>query len=253
MYPSLFGIIDTYSLMILIGVVLCLWFLSMYLKKKEYPMKAIYSLQLNAIVAVLVGVVTGILFQNLYDAIEKGSEYHWTFAMTFYGGLIGGVISFLVGYFAILRRKYFPMVQDLLVIAPACITIAHGLGRIGCFLAGCCYGKQTDAWYGVLFPGMTHKVIPTNLFEAIFLIILALILLFLALKGKGAFNFGIYMIAYGIWRYVIEEFRGDDRGSFVGSISPSQFWSIVMFVGGIAFIAVMTVLINKKKKEKAAL
>ena len=99
MYPNLFGFIDTYSLSILVGVLFCLWFLHLFLKRKDYPRKAILSLQLNAIGAILVGIVTGILFQNLYDLIEKGSEYQWTFAMTFYGGLIGGVISFLVGYF----------------------------------------------------------------------------------------------------------------------------------------------------------
>ena len=249
MYPNLFGFIDTYSLSILVGVLFCLWFLHLFLKRKDYPKKAILSLQLNAIVAILVGIVTGILFQNLYDLIEKGSKYQWTFAMTFYGGLIGGVISFLVGYFGVIRRRYFPMVKELLVIAPACITIAHGFGRIGCFLAGCCYGKETDAWYGVLFPGMSHKVIPTNLFEALFLIVLSLILLFLALKGIGKLNFGIYMISYGVWRYVIEEFRGDHRGSFIGSITPSQFWSIVMVVGGVAFVAVMTILELRKKKN----
>lgn len=249
MYPSLFGFIDTYSIAILIGVILCLWFLSIYLKHKKFPMKAIYSLQLNAIVAILVGIITAILFQNLYDLIEKGSEYHWTFAMTFYGGLIGGVISFLIGYFGIIRRKYFPMVKDLLIIAPACITIAHGFGRIGCFLAGCCYGKETDAWFGVLFPGMTHKVIPTNLFEAIFLILLALLLLFLALKRKGVFNFGIYMTTYGVWRFIIEFFRGDDRGSFIGNLTPSQFWSVVLFIGGIAYFIVIGVLLHKDKSK----
>lgn len=249
MYPSLFGFIDTYSIAILIGVILCLWFLSIYLQRKKFPMKAIYSLQLNAIVAILVGIITAILFQNLYDLIAKGSEYHWTFAMTFYGGLIGGVISFLIGYFGIIRRKYFPMVKDLLIIAPACITIAHGFGRIGCFLAGCCYGKETDAWFGVLFPGMTQKVIPTNLFEAIFLILLALLLLFLALKRKGVFNFGIYMTTYGVWRFIIEFFRGDDRGSFIGSLTPSQFWSVVLFIGGIAYFIVMGVLLHKDKSK----
>lgn len=249
MYPSLFGFIDTYSIAILIGVILCLWFLSIYLKRKKFPMKAIYSLQLNAIVAILTGIITAILFQNLYDLIEKGSEYHWTFAMTFYGGLIGGVISFLIGYFGIIRRKYFPMVKDLLIIAPACIAIAHGFGRIGCFLAGCCYGKETDAWFGILFPGMTHKVIPTNLFEAIFLILLALFLLFLALKGKGVFNFGIYMTTYGVWRFIIEFFRGDDRGSFIGNLTPSQFWSVVLFIGGIAYFIVIGVLLHKDKSK----
>lgn len=250
MYPELFGFIDTYSVMILIGVLFCLWFLSLYLKKKNYPKQAIYAIELNAIVAILVGVVTGLLFQNLYDFIEKGSAYTWTWAMTFYGGLIGGVASFLIGYFAILRRKHFPMVSELLVIAPSCICIAHGIGRIGCFLAGCCYGKETDAWYGVRFPGMDHKVIPTNLFEAIFLIALALLLLILALKEKGIFNFGIYMVAYGVWRFIVEFWRGDHRGEFIGNLSPSQFWSIVLFVGGVAYFVIMGVLLAKGKAPK---
>jgi phosphatidylglycerol:prolipoprotein diacylglycerol transferase len=67
-------------------------------------------------------------------------------------------------------KKFYPnnSLLDLLPIAPPCITVAHGFGRIGCFLAGCCYGKVTDSIFGVTFPGMTHAVYPTQLFEALF-------------------------------------------------------------------------------------
>ena len=97
-------------------------------------------------------------------------------------------------------------INDILIIAPACITLAHGLGRVGCFLAGCCYGKETTSILGVTFPkgstayflyGPNHNVLPTQLFEAIFLFILFIILFFMKKN-----QFITYLFSYGIFRFL---------------------------------------------------
>ena len=140
--------------------------------------------------------------------------------------------------------------QDLLKIAPCAIALGHGIGRIGCFLSGCCYGIETDAWYGIQFPGMSHKVIPTQLFEMIFLLILALILGIMAFKQIGHFQMIIYMISYGIFRFVIEFFRGDERGQLDVGLSPSQYICILMVVGAIGLIFLYHFVIFKKVEAK---
>ena len=244
MLPTL-GFIDMYSLMIFLGIVACFAYLEIYYGKKKAPRLLISAFEINGIIAIVMGFVFANLFQNLYDFIENPSAFAWSWSLTFFGGLIGGVLSFLLGYFLVIRKKFGPQMRDLLVIAPASIAVAHGFGRIGCFCAGCCYGIETDSWLGVKFPGMAHKVFPTNLFEAIFLLILSGVLLFLALKKDFAFNMPIYLMAYGAWRFGIEFIRGDHRGSFVGSLSPSQFWSIMLFLAGIGYFVFL--LIRKKK------
>jgi phosphatidylglycerol:prolipoprotein diacylglycerol transferase len=226
---------------------MCFVYLEIYYRKKKVPRLLISYFEIDAVLAIILGFVFANLFQNLYNFIENPSSFSWSWAMTFYGGLIGGITFFLLGYFLFIKKKYGPQMHDFLVIAPACITVAHGFGRIGCFCAGCCYGIETNSWLGVTFPGMDHKVFPTNLFEAIFLLVLSIVLLLLALKKNCIYNMPIYLISYGAWRFGIEFIRGDHRGSFVGSLSPSQFWSILMFVAGVVYLVF---LFTKKKTPK---
>lgn len=244
MLPTI-GFIDTYTLAIVLGVLMAFVYLEIYFRRKKENKRLIIDIEINAVVAIVVGVFSAILFQNLYDFIENPGAYHWTWALTFFGGLIGGAASFLLGYFWVLRKRYGAFLPRLAIIAPACISIAHGFGRIGCFCAGCCYGQETSSLLGVTFPGMDHKVWPTNLWEAIFLILLSLVLLFLALKKDFRYNFSIYMMAYGLWRFGIEFLRGDHRGDFVPGLTPSQFWSILLFLGGVVYFVL---LLTKKKK-----
>ena len=217
-------------------MIFVLLFVEIYGKKKELNRLLISYIEIDGIIAVIVGLFGAVLFQNLYDYIENPTSYKWSWSMTFYGGLIFGVLSFLLGYFLIIKRKFGPCLKDrILSFAPACVAIAQGFGRIGCFLAGCCYGKVTTSWIGIHFPNVPGKVIPTNLMEAIFMIILGIILFILALK-KGKLAAPVYLFSYSVWRFVIEFFRGDHRGQLIGNISPSQFWSIILFALGIGYV-----------------
>ena len=237
MLPNIW-IFDSYTIMVLLGIILCFCYLFIIQKfKKRFREGEFISLLINACFSIAGGIIFAVLFQNLYFLIEQGDNYKFSFSMTFYGGLIGGVSIFLLIYFSIYRKKYGPFLLDkILPVAAPMICIAHGIGRIGCFLSGCCYGKETNSIIGVQFEGMTHKVIPTNLFEAIFLITLSLIFLYLVFIDKDKFNFPLYLILYGLWRFIIEFFRGDERGKFIGDLSPSQFWSIIILIIGIGLI-----------------
>jgi phosphatidylglycerol:prolipoprotein diacylglycerol transferase len=249
MYPEIGGVVPTYPILIILGVVMCFVYLRIYYKSIQAKKGLLTSIEINACIAVAVGVLFSLLFQNLYDYIENPSGYVWSWDMTWFGGLIGGVGSFLIGYYAVIRKQYGKeTMRDLLIIAPAAITVAHGFGRIGCFLNGCCYGLPTDSWIGIKFTTTETKVYPTNLMEAIFLLLLSVLLLLLALRKHGRFNFAIYMLSYGAWRFGIEYLRGDDRGAFIPGLTPSQFWSILLFLGGIAYLIIE---ILKARKEKA--
>ena len=140
---------------------------------------------------------------------------------------------------------------DMISIAPCCILIAHAFGRVGCFFAGCCYGKPTDSFLGVQFPGMSQKVHPTQLYEAIFLFALFTLCYLLYWKKNFKHNLSLYLVVYGIFRFCIEYLRGDDRGQLIGMISPSQFWSILMIVGGVAVYFLLEWLFKKRDEELA--
>ena len=150
-------------------------------------------------------------------------------------GLIGGAGFFLIVYF-LLRKRLKLRLLDILPVIPCCITVAHGFGRIGCFFAGCCYGRETDSIFGVQFKNVSGTRLPTQLFEAAFLFLLFAVLTLLVLKWKCPYTLSIYLVAYGIFRFIIEFFRGDDRGQiFGGTLSPSQVGSILYLLLGIGW------------------
>lgn len=235
-------IIDTYSLMIFIGVIACFVLFWLYRKKHNISEKLTYDIFLLACVSIGIGLGFAVGFQLLFDAIKGAIRGA---AMTFYGGLVGGVITFLAGYFLVIKKIHpnVNFIQDIMPIAPACITVAHGFGRVGCFFAGCCYGIETTSIFGVTFPGMSHAVYPTQLFEALFLFLLTAVLFYIAVKKRSPYNLSIYLLSYGIFRFLLEFLRGDNRGAFMASLSPSQWFSIV------AVIASIVVFIFLKKKN----
>ena len=93
------------------------------------------------------------------------------------------------------------------------------------------------------------KVVPVQLFEAIFLFVLAAAVIVLYLKNKP-FEMPIYLIGYGVWRFIIEFYRTDDRGtSFIPGLSPSQTTAIFLVAGGIAIVALGLFLRKKYGKD----
>lgn len=250
MYPTIFGFIDSYVLMIILGVIAAFIVLLIYFIKRQLTRNEVIDILLCGVAAVFFGIVFACLFENLYEFVQDPSNYKWTWGLTFYGGLFGGVLGFLLIYFLYYKKHHFGVMKDLLIIAPASITVAHAIGRIGCFLDGCCYGKPTDSWIGVQFPNLSEKVIPTQLIESIFLFLLFVIIMVLIYVFKFKYTFPTYMISYAIFRFIIEFYRGDNRGAFLGIFSPSQIWCMFLFIGGIGFIFIEHYLIFKDGKSK---
>ena len=243
-------IFDTYSIMIGLGVIACLFLFMLYNKKLKTNRDYVYLIEIVGVLAVMVGLLSATLFQYVFDSLNKDSTNSFG-AMTFYGGLIGGAIFFIACYYGYVRKKYpsESFIKTILIIAPACITIAHAFGRIGCFSAGCCYGKETDSFLGVKFPDLAHKVYPTQLFEAIFLFVLAAILFLLAYKFYFLYTMPLYMVSYGIFRFLIEFIRGDERGAFLLNLSPAQWISILLIIGSI----ILFIFLKKYKSKNEAI
>lgn len=181
----------------------------------------------------------------------------------FYGGLIGGVFGawFYCWQFRLRLFDY----ANLIVTA---IPIIHGIGRIGCFCAGCCYGKPMDPPLGLLFnasPVAPHDVylFPVQLLEVFTNLIIFVILMVYTNKKSCPRHGGLalYMCWYAVTRFLIEFLRYDDveRG-FIGFLSTSQFISLFILAGGILLFIKGGAIVRffdrtrpvKKKRESKA-
>lgn len=161
---------------------------------------------------------------------------------TFYGGLIGALALFPL-LLLLKRNRKVTVYERLCDLAPA-IPAGHCLGRLGCFLGGCCFGKPTEGSWGIVFPqgsmpyefyGGEVAIHPTQLYEAAYLLVLFIVL---AVFTKRT-SFPLYLILYGVGRFIIEFFRADDRGSLFGfELSPAQIISIILIVIGILLFSI---------------
>lgn len=251
-YEIIFGM-NLYDIFLAIGVISALLFARIFADRDKTSAKLFNFILANGIVAIILGYCSAVGTQAIYNWLD-GEEFKitTTTGATFLGGLVGGVVTFLIGYFLIGRFmfsdkenvRYFPRLLD---VASASITSAHGFGRLGCLMVGCCYGARTDAWYGIYHVDLGAKVVPIQLFEAIFLFALcAIIVILLVKKIPGAM--ALYMVSYGTWRFIIEFFRDDDRGStFIKFLTPSQLVSVILFVGAV-FVYFFTVKMESKRK-----
>ena len=151
----------------------------------------------------------------------------------------------IIGYYR--SKEHIRNLRTITDIAAPCIAIAHGFGRIGCLMAGCCYGAETDAWYGIHMQNIDKKVVPIQLFEALILFALFGLFLYRVLKGR-TYNLPLYMAVYGIWRFLIEYARDDYRGyTFISFLTPSQLTAIAMIIGAAILFAVMKISVKKEQ------
>lgn len=153
--------------------------------------------------------------------------------MVFYGGLLGACI----GGYVYMKKAKLDVREYSDTIVP-CIPLFHAFGRIGCFLAGCCYGIESDFGFTYYYSEVESANgvcrLPIQLFESAENIILCVVLIVLLYKFKNIKHgilIWIYGLTYPVIRFVNEFYRGDfvERGYF-GSMSTSQWISIIIFV-----------------------
>ena len=163
----------------------------------------------------------------------------------FYGGLIAAVA---VGLWLV-RRYKLPVWTTADLMAPG-IALGHVVGRFGCLLAGCCYGRPTDVAWAITFtdPLAAQNVgtplgiplHPTQLYDAGAELLILGVLLFTERKGRpfAGRTFWLYLLLYGISRFIIEFYRGDpNRGTVMAGLSTSQFVSLLLVPGSLLMLA----------------
>ena len=257
---SMFLGISWWSIWIVVGIILCLLAYDKLCAVRGITARANKFYYLLGIVAIVCGFLSASLVQSIYNYIDT-KVWSWG-GVTFMGGMYGGVLTFVIGGLLFAKGEVRAQFGKICEIGLTCIPIAHAFGRIGCFAVGCCYGAKVQegdffSFLGVMMHhhdqngeayGGTLRY-PTQLFEAIFLIILAIVLIIMVVKDKRI-NSVLYFGCYAIFRFLLEFLRDDARGSIgVNALSPSQVLSILSLV--IAILMFAFIMIKKYKPELA--
>jgi phosphatidylglycerol:prolipoprotein diacylglycerol transferase len=258
MHPILIKIgpvtIHSYGFMMALGVGLALWFVYRQAKAQGLDAPRILDAAFYILIVSLVGAKLILFIGDFGHYLKNPKELLWIARSggVFQGGLAFGVF-FALWYF---RRHKLPTWKIADIVGPA-LALGHGFGRIGCFLAGCCYGRECDLPWGASFHdeyahGLTGIPIdralhPVQLYEAGLNFANALILALVLRRKKFTGQvFSLYIVNYSIIRYFTEIFRGDHPAKaylYQGpnpylSLSYSQLFCFVGLAAGILLFRV---------------
>ena len=240
MHPVLFELgsftVYTYGFMIAVGVVFAVSYLALRGKKEvNLTFDQANNLFLFIFLAAVVGGKIFLLFENPSLYLSNPKKLFTGSGFVFYGSFLFAVPTML-WYF---KKNKLPVYQMLDIMAVV-TCLVHMFGRIGCFMAGCCYGKPTTSVFGVVFTDpacqanpLNTPLFPTQLMEAGFILMVMIVLLFM--RSKKQFHgqlFLLYLMLYAIGRFGLEYFRGDQARGFVidNYISNSQFIALCILV-----------------------
>lgn len=240
MHPLLFEIgrfpVYTYGLLLAAAYLTGLWLAVRRARARGLDGDRVMDLGIWIIASALIGAKLLLLVVDFDHYSRNPGELLAVFRSggVFYGGLIAAVLT----AFWYMRRANLPLWTTTDAFAPG-IALGHVVGRVGCLMAGCCYGKPTGLPWGITFTNpMAAEFVgtpldvalhPTQLYEAGAELIILILLLATERRGRQypGRTFWLYMLMYGVTRFVIEFYRGDPRGS-IGALSTSQVISIVL-------------------------
>jgi phosphatidylglycerol:prolipoprotein diacylglycerol transferase len=237
MYPILlktsFFTIHTYGFFMALAFLIGLKVLLYRAKKQEIEEEIIYDLTLIILISGIIGarLLAGFINFSFYLSNPMEIFKIWKGGLVFYGGFITAILAATVFIFK--KRLDLWEIADL--YAPV-IALGHSIGRIGCFCAGCCYGKVCSSWCGVIFKNpyslapLGIKIHPTQIYSSVgnFMIFLFLLQMEKHKHYKGQI-FILYVICYSVFRFFIEFWRGDERGATIGCFSVFQIISLIIF------------------------
>lgn len=237
-----------YGLMIAIGVIVAYIVGEYRAKKRGLDPDSLFWITVSCLVGGILGAKLLFYIVEIKEIIKNPKILlDVTHGFVVYGGIIGGIG---VGYlFCRIKKLVFLKYFDL--VMPS-IAIAQGFGRVGCMFAGCCYGKETDSWFHVIYQTSDFApngvaLIPTQMIMALLNFAHFFILAFLAkraVKHDGQVA-GFYLVFYSIGRFFLEYLRNDPRGE-VRMFSTSQFISLFILAAGVGTILLCGYLGKKK-------
>ncbi len=218
-----------YGVLIVLSIVLGLLYIykSLY-REKKYDKNIFLFILMYVLFAFIIGKLYTVII-----SIGKENLNIFTAGLSSYGGLIGVVLA------AIIFEKILPLNNNLIKYTVISLPLTYGIGKIGCFLAGCCYGIPYDGIFSITYPfGLNIPLFPIQLLEAI----LFLILFFLLDKFKnGKYIIYIVLISSSILKFLLDFLRYEHM--FM-RITSNQIFSAVLVI-----VSVICLVIKKSRKS----
>lgn len=249
MFPILFELGDwpvySYGVLLAVAYLAALQLAVVRARRQGIDGARVMDLGIYLIIAALVGakLMLVVVDFNYYLAQPREILSLFRAGGVFYGGLIAAVAVALW----LVRRYGLSMWTTADLFAPG-IALGHVIGRFGCLLAGCCYGRPTDVPWAITFtdPAAAANVgtplgiplHPTQLYDAGAELLIMVLLLATERRGRtfAGRTFWLYILLYGVSRFIIEFYRGDERGAIMG-LSTSQFISVIAVPLAVAMLA----------------
>jgi phosphatidylglycerol:prolipoprotein diacylglycerol transferase len=240
-HPILFEIgpvtIYSYGVLLAAAYLLGLWLAARRARAAGLDGNKVLDLGIWVIIAALVGAKALLFVVDFRHFTSSWQEFTTLLRSggVFYGGLIAAVVVCIYQ----LRKHQLPLWTSGDLFAPG-IALGYMVGRLGCLAAGCCYGKPTDVPWAITFTDpaanlnvgtpLNVALHPTQVYESAAGFIILLLLLAIERRGRGfpGRTFWLFVLFYSISRFIIEFYRGDDRGVVLDMLSTSQFISVVL-------------------------
>lgn len=231
MYPELFHVgsitIYSYGSMIALGLFLAGALASRKAAQIQFSPQAVFDLMIGTALAGIIGARILYIAENFAAYAENPLDIFrlWQGGLVFHGGMATSTLY--VWIFAKRNHKSFLELMDFLV---PYVALAHGFGRIGCFLNGCCYGGPFSGKWAAQFPQVDGTVHPTQIYSAV--VNFALFLFLIKIGEKKNFRGQVmtsYFILYSAVRFVLEYFRGDKPHEIFSFATEVQLLFIFVF------------------------
>ena len=252
MYPRLLELgpisIYSYGLLLATAYLVGLWYASVRARERGLDANRVTDLGIYIIISALVGAKL-LLVVVEFEHFRRDPSELWTVLRS--GGVFYGGLLLAVGVaFWHMRRHRLPVWTTCDAFAPG-IALGQAVGRIGCLMAGCCYGSPTDLPWGVTFTNplaaanvgtpLDVSLHPTQLYESVATLAILGILLLAERRGRSfpGRTFWSYLLLYPCARFAIEFYRGDPRGTVFEVLSTSQLVSLLLIPLSIIMLIVL--------------
>lgn len=250
MFPRLFTIgsfsLPTYGLLVALAFLTALWMASRFAKEKGINSEKVVNLGVYCALAGMLGA------KILMIALDPEYRAHpmeiFTLATLQSAGIFfGGFLLALVFAYFYMRAQGLPVLATSDIFAPG-LALGHGIGRLGCFAAGCCWGRPTHLPWAVTFnnPDATTGVPlgvplhPTQLYEAFAEGIICLVLLHRMKRDhRDGLIIGMYFLLYGLVRFGVEFLRMHDASNPLGGPLTLEQWVALAVAAGGAWLVFM--------------
>ena len=242
MHPILFKLgpftIYTYGFFLAVAFLAATWLVCRLAKSEGLDPAKLIDIGFFGILWGIIGSRIFYIFMNFSEYVHEPLKVIkiWEGGLVFYGGILGGILSTII----LIRKYRLPFWKTLDILAPA-LALAQFIGRIGCFMAGCCYGRPTQCPWAVTFKHPNTlapigvSIHPSQLYHS-FANLMVFLILFNIYKKRRQFPgqvFSFYLCIYSIARFLMEFFRGDKKIHLWGPLNLTQGISMILLICGI--------------------